>query len=144
VAALRRRLDLRFGTRKQLIQVLVYPLALVAPRWPVLAPMSVWVLPAFASMYAGASAELPLATRVVMASGRALADHAIDGPFVLAAGVRRARDLAPAQPARARRRRPLHARRSVARPPDAGRGAQRALCNARRLCSAPVSISTKR
>jgi type II secretory pathway component PulF len=84
VAALRRRLDLRFGTRKRLVQVLVYPLALVATTMAVLAPMSVWVLPAFATMYAGAAAELPLATRVVMASGRALADHAVDGPLVLA------------------------------------------------------------
>ena len=77
VAALRSRLDLRSRTRRRLGQVLLYPAALVATSIAVLAPMSQWVLPAFVGMYDEASAELPLATRVAMAAGNALAAHGL-------------------------------------------------------------------
>jgi general secretion pathway protein F len=85
VAALRARLELRARTRKRLGQVLAYPSALVATSIAVLAPMSQWVLPAFVGMYSDASAELPLATRAVMAAGTFLAAYALHTLAAIAA-----------------------------------------------------------
>ena len=79
VAQLRLRLDDHAATRTRLAQASAYPVALAVMTFAVLVTMSVWVLPSFAAIYEGSSAELPAITRAVIALGAAVVDYGATG-----------------------------------------------------------------
>ena len=65
------QLESRAALQRQLRSALTYPLVVVVIALAVLSVMLVWVVPAFESMFASLGAQLPLATRWVLALSHA-------------------------------------------------------------------------
>ena len=61
-------LDFERRTREQIKAALRYPTFVVVAMAVAIAVINIWVIPAFAKVYAGFKAELPLMTRILIAS----------------------------------------------------------------------------
>lgn len=80
------------SVRRQVSSALVYPAVLAAVGALVTVFLLVYVVPRFSQVYADSGAELPFTSRMLVAWGRLLADHALlscaVGAAALASGIR--------------------------------------------------------
>ena len=113
-AVLRRfaaHLRLNQSCSKKAVSASVYPIVLLCMMAALVAVLLVFVIPQFQSFYQGLNVELPLPTRVLLASaGRAAGQRAAGSCSALAAGRRRARVVAAARGLGGRDRRRAAAR----------------------------------